>query len=90
MEERYTFGYAKPINDCVIEVARRLDPDKVNKNKDIPFPTTTNTDRQHELAHKTTDRLHNITENHTIYHLVALDESTDASDSRKYCILFVL
>ena len=76
--------------DCVIEVARRLDPDKVNKYKDIPFPRTTNKDRQHELAHKATDRLHNITEKHTICHLVALDESTDATDSRKYCIVFVL
>ena len=75
------FSDAELIKECVIEVVRCLDPDKVNKYKDIPLSRRTNTDRQHELAQNVTDQLKNIIQKDTTYYSIALDESTDATDS---------
>ncbi len=45
-----TFSDEEIITDCIIEVVKCLDPDKVNKYKQIPLSRRTNTDRHHELA----------------------------------------
>ncbi|XP_068206805.1 protein FAM200C-like [Palaemon carinicauda] len=57
------------------------DPDKVNKYKEVPLSRRTNTDRQHELACNVTEQLKNVIEKENIYYSVALDESTDSTDS---------
>ncbi len=75
------FSDAELIKDCIIEVVRCLDADKVNKYKDVALSRRTNTDRQHELAQNVTDQLKNIIQKDTTYYSVALDESTDATDS---------
>ena len=66
--------------DCVIEVVRCLDPEKVNKYKEVPL-SRINKDRQVELAQNITNRLENILQKDTTYYSVALDESIDATDS---------
>ena len=48
------FSDAELIKDRVIEVARRLGPDK-NKYKGMSFPKRTDTNRQHELARNVTN-----------------------------------
>jgi len=56
------------------------DADKVNKDKVVPL-SRTNTDRQHELARDVKEQLKNIIQKENVYYSVALDESTDPTDS---------
>ena len=69
------------MKNCVIEVVRCLDPQKVNKYKEVPLSRRTNTDRQVESAQNITNQLENILQKDTTYYSVALDESIDATDS---------
>lgn len=75
------FSDSQLIKDCIIEVVGCLDPDKINKYKNIPLSRRTNTDRQQELAQNITEQLINVMNKNTTYYSVALDESTDATDS---------
>ena len=75
------FSDSQLIKDCIVEVVGCLDPDKINKYKNIPLSRRTNTDRQQELAQNITEQLTNVMNKNTKYYLVALDESTDATDS---------
>ena len=75
------FSDSQLIKDCIIEVVGCLDPDKINKYKNIPLSRRTNTDRQQELAQNITEQLTNVMNKNTTYYSVALDESTDATDS---------
>lgn len=62
-------------------MVRCIDPDKVNKYKEVPLSRKTNTDRQHELACNVTEQLKNIIQKKNVYYSLALDESTDSTDS---------
>lgn len=75
------FCDAELIKECFLEVVRCIDPDKVNKYKEVPLSKKTNTDRQHELACNVTEQLKNIIQKENVYYSVALDESTDSTDS---------
>lgn len=47
----------------------------------MPLSRRTNTDRQHELACNVTEQLTNVIQKENVYYSVALDESTDSTDS---------
>lgn len=61
------FSDAELIKECILEVVRCIDPDKVNKYKDVPLSRRTNTDRQHELACNVTEQLKNIIQKENVY-----------------------
>ena len=75
------FSDAELVNDCVIKVVQCLDPEKVNKYKEVPLSRRTNTDCQVKLAQYITNQLENILQKDTTYYSIALDESIDATDS---------
>ncbi|XP_067126929.1 general transcription factor II-I repeat domain-containing protein 2B-like [Centruroides vittatus] len=58
-----------------------LDPRNVDKYEQLPLSRRTVTDRQHELAQNVTEQLHTIIQNEDVYFSIALDESTDKTDS---------
>lgn len=84
------FSDAELMKECILEVVGCIDPDRVNKYKEVPLSRRTNTDRQHELACNVTEQLKNIIQKENIYYSVALDESTDSTDSAQVLYLFVL
>ena len=59
------FSDSQLIKDCIIEVVGCLDPDKINKYKNIPLSRRTNTDRQQELAQNITEQLTNVMNKNT-------------------------
>ena len=72
---------AEVVKDYVIEVVRCLDPQKVNKYKEVPLSRRINTDRQVESAQNIRNQLENILQKDKTYYSVALDELIDATDS---------
>lgn len=75
------FSDVDTIKDCIIEAVNCLDPDKVAKYKELPLSRRTITDRQHDLAQNITDQLREILQDKNVYFSLALDESTDKTDS---------
>lgn len=58
----------------MLEVVGCIDPNKVNKYKELPLSRRTNTDQQCELACNVTKQLKNIIQNVNAYCSVALGE----------------
>lgn len=75
------FSDVEIVKECIVEVVGCLDPDNVSKYKQLPLSRGTITDRQHELAFNLTEQLHAILQKKNIYYSIALDESTDTTDS---------
>ncbi|XP_029641339.1 uncharacterized protein LOC115216280 [Octopus sinensis] len=80
---KYAKLEGKPFSDAELtkEVVGCIDPDKVNKYKKVSRSRRTNTDRHHELVYDVTEQLRNIIPKENVYCSVALDESTDSTDS---------
>ncbi|XP_065662748.1 EPM2A-interacting protein 1-like [Hydra vulgaris] len=84
----------KPYSDietlkaCLIEAVSCLDPDKVDKFKQLPLSRRTITDLQHELATNSPEQLISICQMEDAYYLIALDESTYVTDSAQL-LLFI-
>ncbi|KFM74953.1 Transposon-derived Buster3 transposase-like protein, partial [Stegodyphus mimosarum] len=75
------FSDIEIIKECIVEAVSMLDPRNVDKYKQLPLSRRTVTDRQHELAQNVTEQLHTIIQNEDVYFSIALDESTDKTDS---------
>ncbi|XP_026475835.1 general transcription factor II-I repeat domain-containing protein 2B-like [Ctenocephalides felis] len=75
------FSDIEMIKECIVEAVSMLDPRNVDKYKQLPLSRRTITDRQHELAQNITEQLHTIIRNEGVYFSIALDESTDKTDS---------
>ena len=69
------------IKECIVEVVGMLDPEKVDKYKQLSLTRRTITDRQHELAENVIEQFRTIVQNEDVYFPIALDESTDKTDS---------
>ncbi|XP_065667631.1 protein FAM200C-like [Hydra vulgaris] len=65
-----------------------MDPDKVDKYKQLPLSRRTIKDRQHELATNSSEQLISICQIEDAYYLIALDESTHVTDSAQL-LLFI-
>ncbi|XP_065651104.1 protein FAM200C-like [Hydra vulgaris] len=65
-----------------------MDPDKVDKYKQLPLSRRTIMDRQHELATNSSEQLISICQMEDAYYSIALDESTDVTDSTQL-LLFI-
>ncbi|XP_065642694.1 protein FAM200C-like [Hydra vulgaris] len=84
----------KPYSDietlkaCLIEAVSCMDLDKVDKYKQLPLSRRTITDRQYELATNSSEQLISICQMEDAYYLIALDESTDMTDSTQL-LLFI-
>ena len=74
------FNDSEIIKECIIEVAKCLDPDRVSKYQGVPLSRRTNADRQHELACNVYEQLQAIIQKEKVYYSIALDESTDSTD----------
>ncbi|XP_065671870.1 protein FAM200C-like [Hydra vulgaris] len=77
----------KPYSDietlkaCLIEAVSCMDPDKVDKYKQLPLFRQTITDRLHKLVTNSSEQLISICQMEDAYYSIALDESTDVTDS---------
>ena len=69
------------IKECIVEAVGCLDPERIEKYKQLPLSRRTITDRQHELAYNVTEQLRTIIQKKNVYFSIALDESTDKTDS---------
>ncbi|UYV81530.1 EPM2AIP1 [Cordylochernes scorpioides] len=77
------FSDVEMIKECIVEVVKCLHPEKVDKYKQLPLSRRTITERQHELATNIKQQFCNtkIIKEENIYFSIALDESTDNTDS---------
>lgn len=75
------FSDVEIIKECIVEAVGMLDPEKIDKYKQLPLSRRTVTDRQHELAQNVTEQLRTIIQNEDVYFSIALDESTDKTDT---------
>ncbi|XP_065664410.1 protein FAM200C-like [Hydra vulgaris] len=84
----------KPYSDietlkaCLIDSVSCMDPDKVDKYKQPPLSRRTTTERQHEHSTNSSEQLISICQMEDAYYSIALDESTDVTDSAEI-LLFV-
>ena len=62
-------------------------PKNVHKYKQLPLSRRTVTDRLHELAQNVTEQLHTIIQNEDVHFTIALDESSDKTDSAQVLYL---
>uniref|UniRef100_A0A6P7F1W9 General transcription factor II-I repeat domain-containing protein 2A-like n=1 Tax=Diabrotica virgifera virgifera TaxID=50390 RepID=A0A6P7F1W9_DIAVI len=82
------FSDVEMIKDCIVEVVKCLHPEKVDKYKQLPLSRGTITERQHELATNIKQQFCKIIKEENIYFSIALDESTDNTDSAQ--VLFFI
>lgn len=71
-----------------MEVVKCLHPEKVDKYKQLPLSRGAITERQHELATNIKQQFCKIIKEENIYFSIALDESTDNTDSAQ--VLFFI